>query len=299
MEQQTQTQRNIKKFKSWLKNILYWTIHLVIAILLAIILRIFLFAVFTIPTSSMHPAIVSGDQVVVNKMIPGPRIIRNFFSLYKDKKPDIKRLSGYRAVQRNDVLIFNFPYSGGNHIEMDLGLFYAKRCVAIAGDTFYIENGIYKVKGCADTLGNYAGQSSFFKILEEEIRPEIFHCFPDDTLYQWTVKSFGPLYVPRSGDTLPVDAQNISLYKNLIHYETGKEITVRNDTVFLDKIPMCNYTFRQNYYFMAGDLIYDSRDSRYWGLLPEDHIVGKIAFIWNTKDKATGKKSWKRFLKKV
>jgi signal peptidase I len=91
------------------------------------------FADYVIPTPSMEPAIMPGDKVIVYKMIPGPRIIRNFFSLHKGEKPEIKRLKGMRAIRRNDVLIFNFPYSGRNRLEMDMSVFYAKHCVAIPG----------------------------------------------------------------------------------------------------------------------------------------------------------------------
>jgi signal peptidase I len=92
---------------SWLRNCLYWFFIVLAGILLAIVLRVFFFATFVIPTPSMLPAIVPGDKVVVNKRIPGPRIIRNFFSLSKGEKPDIVRLKDTRAVRRNDVLVFN------------------------------------------------------------------------------------------------------------------------------------------------------------------------------------------------
>jgi signal peptidase I len=140
------------KRRLWLKNCLYWFCIVLVGILLAILLRVFFFAAFVIPTPSMEPTIIPGDKVIVYKQIPGPRIIRNFFSLHKGEKPDIRRLKGIRAVQRNDVLIFNFPYSDWSRLEMDMSVFYAKRCVAIPGDTFYIENGIYKVNRFSNNI---------------------------------------------------------------------------------------------------------------------------------------------------
>jgi signal peptidase I len=287
------------KRRSRLKNCLYWFCSVLVGILLAIVLRVFFFASFVIPTPSMESAIIPGDKVMVYKMIPGPRIIRNFFSLHKGEKPDIKRLKGTRAVRRNDVLIFNFPYSDWNRLEMDVNVFYAKRCVAIPGDTFYIEDGIYKVKNCPDTLGNYQAQYRFSQKKKEDIRPEIFNCFPFDEAYRWNVKSFGPLYLPRKGDTLSISSQNIKLYWNLIRYETGSELSLQDDTVYLNSEPLQSYIFQQNYYFMAGDHTSDSRDSRYWGLLPEDHIVGKVAFVLHSKDKKTGKRRWERMFKVI
>jgi signal peptidase I len=158
------------KLRSLLKTCRYWFFVILSGILLAIVLRVFFFAIYSIPTPSMEPAIMSGDQVIVNKMIPGPRIIRNFFSLYKGEKPDIKHLKGTRAIRRNDVLIFNYPYSNWNRLDLDMDVFYAKRCVAIPGDTFYIENGIYRVKNVSEHLGCYEKQEQL-----SSMNPEAFH----------------------------------------------------------------------------------------------------------------------------
>ena len=88
-------------------------------------------------------------------------------------------------------------------------------------------------------------------------------------------------------------------HDRMIAYETDKNVSVAQGRVFLNDSLISAYTFRQNYYFMAGDLVADSKDSRYWGLLPEDHIVGKVAFIWQSKDKNTGMRKWKRFFKTI
>jgi signal peptidase I len=197
-----------------------------LGILLAIVLRVFFFAAFVIPTPSMIPAIIPGDKVMVYKMIPGPRLIRNFFSLHKGEKPDIKRLKGTRAVRRNDVLIFNFPYSDWNRLEMDMNVFYAKRCVALPGDTFYIENGIYKVKQLSGELGNYQRQTQLSETADSQFSNAVFKCFPQHTdNYAWTIKNFGPLYVPKAKDTITIDTLNYVLYKKLIEYETGQTLT--------------------------------------------------------------------------
>jgi signal peptidase I len=209
------------------------------------------------------------------------------------------RVKGFGKVKRNDVVVFNFPYTDWNHLQPDLNVYYLKRCVAISGDTFSIEDGIYKVKNSSDILGNYENQYHFSQLQTEEVQSGNFYCFPLDDSYQWNVKSFGPLYIPRKGDTLAIDSRNILLYRNLITYETDKEISVHADTVYLADTPLLSYVFQQNYYFMAGDYVFDSRDSRYWGLLPEDHIVGKATVILQSKDRDTGKRRWERFLKAI
>ena len=288
-----------KRLKYWANNIIQWLLILLITTSLAICLRVFLFAVYSIPTPSMEPAIVAGDKVVMTKLIPGPRIIQNFFSLYQGEKPDIKRLRGIRAIRQNDILIFNFPYSDWKRLQMDVNVFYAKRCVAIPGDTFLIENGIYKVKNSNAILGNRDKQEQLAAKDSGELKPAVYPCFPYDERFGWTMKNFGPFYLPKKQETLSIDSMNVLLYKRLIIYETDREITVHNGKVYLNDSLITSYTFQQNYYFMAGDYVFDSQDSRYWGLLPEDHIVGKVAFVWNTKDRHTGKKRWHRFLKAV
>ncbi|NDV65514.1 signal peptidase I [Bacteroides sp. 224] len=284
--------------KQRLKHLMQWLLFLTIAIALAISLRLFLFAKFSIPTPSMEPAIKAGDQVIVSKLTPGARIITNFFSMKNSEEAQLKRTPGF-AIKRNDVLIFNFPYSEWHRITIDMNLFYAKRCVAIPGDTFYIENGIYKVKHSIDTLGCYENQQHLSGRKESDFDPAVYHCFPHDEHYSWNIKNFGPLYIPQKEDDLSIDTRNIVLYKNLIEYETRKAISTKDEQVFMADSLITTYKFTKNYYFMAGDYVFDSKDSRYWGLLPEDHIVGKVAFVWNTKNKETGKVSWDRFLKRV
>ena len=296
MEQEKKLTTRLK-IKKAMKTILHYVIIVFIALVLAIVMRVFFFASFSIPTPSMEPAILAGDQIIVNKLIPGPRVYKNF-DFREGGKVETRRFKGSRTVKRNDVLVFNFPYTDWNKLEMDLSVNYVKRCVAIPGDTFYIDNGIYKVKGCTDVLGNYQAQSELGQMREEDIPHEIYHCFPGDT-YNWNVKNFGPLYVPRKGETLQIDSQNISLYRNLIRYETDKEIEIRDNIVYLDNEPLLSYMFQQNYYFMSGDLVRDSQDSRYWGLLPEDHIVGKAAIVWKSKDLGTGKTRWERIFKRI
>lgn len=271
----------------------------VTATILAIALRVLVVAKFSIPTSSMEPAIMAGDQVIINKLTPGPRIITNLFSLKEDGTPHFKRLPGF-AVKRNEVFVFNFPHTDRHPIEIDPVVFYAKRCVAIPGDTFYIENGISRIGHSHEVLGNYDKQKKFSERDEHKMPPEVLRSFPKQSKdYRWTIKNFGPLYVPGEHDTLPIDTINIALYKRLIEYETKKKIHIRAGQVLLDDQAIVSYTFTRNYYFMAGDHVFDSNDSRYWGLLPEDHIVGKVAFVWNTKDKKTNTISWKRFLKRI
>ncbi|MDR2774437.1 MAG: signal peptidase I [Tannerella sp.] len=261
--------------------------------------QMFLFASFRIPTYSMQPGLTGGDYALVWKPVLGARIF-NLFDAVKGEKVPIYRLPGIRKVRRNDVLVFHFPYPGrSDSIGMHMLKYYIKRCVALPGDTFRIDNGIYKVSGVTDTLGIYHRQVELSGRADSMFRQDIFRCFPFDSTYRWNIKHFGPLYVPGKGSEVAIDAQNIVLYGNLITYETGRKVTVKNGQVFMDDKYLDTYTFTHDYYFMAGDWVFDSRDSRYWGLLPDDLIVGKAAFIWRSVDMRTEKFRWNRFLKKI
>ena len=292
-----------KKKRRWWKAVIYWIIYLAVIILLSIAMRIFLLLSVVIPSYSMAPTLMPGDFVFVNKAIPGGRIpVKSWSDFWYGRNRELKRVKGWRSVRRNDVVVFNFPYPySSGKIETNLNLFYAKRCVAVAGDTFYIDNGIFRVVNCPDTLGYYPHQQDVSRMQSKQVaRPGTWDCFPFDTVhYRWNIKNFGPLYIPKVNDTLAIDSVNVKLYKNLIEYETNRSLSVENGQVMLGNDTVRQYVFRKNYYFMAGDYAIDSRDSRYWGLLPEDHITGKAFLIWKSQNRDTGKWQWKRFFKKV
>jgi signal peptidase I len=243
----------------------------------------------------MYPAIEAGDYILVNKQIPGPRVYRDMSNIAPNGKIETKRYSGFRPIRRNDIIVFNFPYTDWGKVEMNTEVNYVKRCVAIPGDTFAIENGIYKVLNSPDEiLGNRENQGTF----SADINRGKSIVFPYDTVnYRWTRKNFGPLYIPKKNVKIAIDTINYVLYSKIITYETNSVVSVQNGSVCLGDSVIHDYTFLQNYYFMAGDYVFDSVDSRYWGLVPEDHIIGKAFIVWRAADMETRQIRWKRFFK--
>lgn len=124
--------------------------------------------------------------------------------------------------------------------------------------------------------------------------------FPHNT--NWTVDNFGPITIPEEGKTVELNQQNLPLYKRIIVNYEGNSLENNGSTIKINGEVTKSYTFKQNYYWMMGDNRHRSEDSRYWGFVPEDHIVGKPVFIWmswDTNGSGLGKIRWERLFTTV
>ncbi len=126
--------------------------------------------------------------------------------------------------------------------------------------------------------------------------------YPFSSDYQWTEDNFGPFIIPAKGMTVNLTARNLPLYARIISAYEKNNLQVKNDTVYINHIPAESYTFKMDYYFMMGDNRHNSADSRFWGCVPENHIIGKAFLIWLSIDK--NKKAfhnirWNRMFKKI
>jgi signal peptidase I len=126
--------------------------------------------------------------------------------------------------------------------------------------------------------------------------------FPNVSSLNWNEDNFGPIYIPEKGKTVSLNKESLPFYKQIIvEYEKNK-LQVRGDDILINDKIVDNYTFKQNYYWMMGDNRHNSEDSRYWGFVPFDHVVGKPVFIWfswNTDGKGLSKIRWERLFTTV
>lgn len=255
-------------------------------------------ASFRVPTASMYPAIYPGDYILVNKWIMGARIY-NVFSDYKKEKVHIYRLPGISGIKRNDVIVFNYPYADkSDSIHLDFNQYYVKRCIAIPGDTLEIRQGVYKIRGVSHALGNLKGQTRLSAQKNESFY-DLWKAFPKESSLGWTIKEFGPLHIPAKGQTISMDSTNWYLYHKLIEWELNVRTSHRDNQVFLSDSLIHAYQFQENYYFVGGDNMQNSEDSRFWGLLPGSFIVGKATRIWKSNDTYDGSFRWERFWREI
>jgi signal peptidase I len=233
-----------------------------------------------IPTGSMEDTILVGDFVLVNKFIYGsssPRYIPftevalPYFTLpaFSDPKP-------------KDIVVFEWPGDRDNlePPEGQKGVNYVKRCIGTPGDTILIVNKVVFINGKEfwrpTFIKYYRGQyASYLKpIPKGVVEPRIF---PKGM--PWNEDNYGPLVVPKKGMTIPLNLYNVDQWRTTIDRENGRRVVdIKDNSVVIDGKPVTSYTFKKDYFFMMGDNRDDSLDSRFWGFVSRDAVVGE-AFI--------------------
>ena len=145
----------------------------------------------------------------------------------------------------------------------------------------------------AEKLHNNAAIDSVVKTLEPKDEKG-YNIFPQDNSYAWNNDNFGPIYLPEKGKTVPLNLEVLPVYKKIIKDYEGNTISVKGNQISINGDLTDTYTFKQDYYWMMGDNRDHSEDSRTWGFVPENHIVGTPIFIWMSIDNfRDGWRNWK------
>jgi signal peptidase I len=354
---------------------------LLFAIVVATFVHTYFIQPFTIPTSSLEKTLLVGDFLFVSKVNYGARtpmttvalpMVHDTIPLTKKKSyltwPELPyfRLPGFQKVERNDIVVFNWPIDtvykfrdqSGLRVDkpIDKKSNYVKRCVGVPGDQFEIKDGIVFVNGKelilperarpqfsykvaldgktpidfeyllqdmditdgagfmdaekrdtlfiaaltaanAERLQQIPGITGVQKIISKEVEPGIF-----PHINKWNRDNFGPIYIPQQGKTVALNLETLPFYKAIITDYEKNDLKVTGSEIRINGKIATSYTFQQNYYWMMGDNRHNSEDSRYWGYVPENHIVGKPTFIWMSYDsnaKGLKKIRWERLFTTV
>jgi signal peptidase I len=243
---------------------------------LFLVINSFVFASFLVPTGSMENEVLTGELLFVNKFIYGATSPRNIH--FTNIRIPYFRLPALKDVKRNDVIVFVFP---GNRDEVQSPefTFYLKRCMALPGDTLQVKERVVYVNGQIAPLPRNIKFDS----------PNIWPAnLPDEGIFPkgkpWNQDWYGPVVIPKKGMVVPLSRQNYDEWAVFIQRE-GHSIQLQGDQVLVDGKPTTEYTVQRDYLFGMGDHRDNSLDSRYWGFIPREDLVGTpmiVYWSWNS-----------------
>jgi signal peptidase I len=259
------TNQKQKFFEFW-KNLLF-------AAVAALLIKTFLIETSRVPTGSMEKTILVGDFLFVNKFIYGsssPRTIP-----FTDVKLPYFQFPALRDPRRYDIVVFEYP---GDRDELAPTVIsnYVKRCIGVPGDTIEV---VDKVVFVNKKEAPRAPQIQYAENICEPKGEVSSDIFPKGAPFN--KDNYGPIVVPKKGDVIKLTKDNIDEWRTIIDREFGEiAVTVEGSQILIKGKPVTSYTFKQDYYFMMGDNRDDSADSRYWGFVGRDKIIGQALMIY-------------------
>lgn len=310
---------NIHKFK--------WILAFAGAIAVVLLLRGFAFTSCLIPSTGMENSLFQGERILVNKWSYGLRVpLMSLFSYHRWCE---------QPVRKQDVVVFNNP-AAIDQPTIDRREIYISRCIGTPGDTLLVDSlfsvsspeaqfnpdkkRLYSYPAAKEKLITSLMQTlsitndglmgsndsthvrSFsryeYYLLEQAISDQNWI----QPLTEKSEKELKPLIVPGKGKALRVYPWNITLLRNTLVMHEGKQAEIKNDTLYIDGKPTQHCFFTKDYYWMASNNSVNLSDSRLFGFVPQDHIIGKASLIWLSKEKGTGifdGYRWNRFFQSV
>ena len=250
---------------------------LILTIVIALFLKTCVVEAYRIPSASMENTLLVGDFLLANKFIYGAQSPR--YIPFTNVELSRFRFPAITSPRRGDVIVFELPKYALQE-QSSLSTIYVKRCIALPGDTIAIVNKRVFVNGKSVMPPRYgkAGTRSIFPDGYGDSR-----IFPKGSSYN--EDNYGALVLPKQGDTLILDQRTFMTVKHLVAHE-GQELRLDAEgRVTLNGVPLHYYVVKKNYYFVLGDNRDNSYDSRFWGFVPDDVIIGKAILIyWSWSD---------------
>lgn len=310
---------NIRKFK--------WIFAFAGAIAVVLLLRGFAFTSCLIPSTGMENSLFQGERILVNKWSYGLRVpLMSLFSYHRWCE---------RSVRKQDVVVFNNPAAIGQPT-IDRREIYISRCIGTPGDTLLVDS-LFSVSSPEAQLNPDKKRLYTYPAAKEQLitslmqtlsitndglmgnndsthvrsfsRYEYYLLEQAISVQNWiqpltekSEKELKPLIVPGKGKALRVYPWNITLLRNTLVMHEGKQAEIKNDTLYIDGKPTQHCFFTKDYYWMASNNSVNLSDSRLFGFVPQDHIIGKASLIWFSKEKGTGifdGYRWNRFFQSV
>lgn len=246
---------------------------LIWAAVVAFLIKVFLFEAYRIPTGSMEETLKVGDFLLVTKFTYGATTPRNV-PFTNIRIPYIK-LPGFKSPKLGDIIVFDFP-GDRDEKESPEVLNYIKRCVGLPGDTIQIIN--KKLFNNGKEFPNPPES----KFLPSTLPPNVTNpkIFPKGS--GWNEDNYGPLRIPKKGDKIIIDSTNFEKWRMFVTKE-GCQISLSKDKkVIVDnaELPNGEYEVKRDYLWMMGDNRNNSLDSRFWGFMPEENVVGEAFIIY-------------------
>lgn len=267
-----------KKSETFVEKVIEFFRQLFWAAIAAFFIITFIIQNTRIPTGSMEDTILVGDFVLVNKFIYGSSTPK--YIPFTEIEIPFFRLPALKEPKAKDIVVFEYPGDRDQLVATEKGVNYVKRCIGTPGDTIEIKDKVVFVNGkefwIPTFIKYYKGRyGSYLKPLPKGIaEPRIF-----PRGMTWNEDNYGPLVIPRKGSTIPLNKYNVEQWRTIIDREYDEKVVdLSNGIVTIKGIPVSSYTFKKDYYFMMGDNRDDSLDSRFWGLVARDMVVGQ-AFI--------------------
>jgi signal peptidase I len=246
-----------------------WTKTIVGAVIVVMIINGILIASFIVPTGSMENTVMTGDCLFVNKFVYGPSTpqVIPFLNIplpFYKTPPLLKPKQG-------DVIVFIYP-GNKREVKSQEFMYYLKRCIAVAGDTLQIENNKILVNNKEYPLPQ-KGQ-----FIKDGIDPrEYREIYPEG--FGYNRKNYGPIRIPKKGDEITLTPMNFQNWDIFIERE-GNTFKYDGNSFYINGVSTNKYLVKKDYVFGMGDNRDNSSDSRFWGFIPEENVVGSPLFIW-------------------